>query len=229
MYKKKSKKKSAKKVSPKRTTKKKTTKKSTSKKSSKSKKPVVSTLEYEIDVRQILLHSRNIFLTGVIDGKLAYKINQELLALAQIDLKPIAMWINSPGGSILDGFSIIDTMQGLSVPVVTFINGLAGSMAGIIAISGYRRVMTENSFFMAHEMTCGGYDYFEKQDARHHFATQLNKKLGAWLEEYTNLTRAQVNKAFRAEGWFNAKECLEYGIVDMIAGPAEREYYDSAK
>lgn len=202
-------------------TKRKSSKKSTTSRTTKSRrrktKPI-TTLKYEIDIKQLMLHSRQVFLYGEINEKSANYINRELLALAEISSDPIAMWINSGGGSVLDGFSIIDTMRGLSAPVVTFICGKACSMAGLISIVGAKRTMTAHSHWMAHEMRGGGdYDYSQKLFDRIDFVKLLDKQIHTHLLKHTKLTPAEVNRAFRGELWLTPDKCLEKGIIDGVA------------
>lgn len=176
----------------------------------------VEMLPYEIDVDQILLHSRQVFLSGVIDDSLARRINRELLALAEIDDKPIAMWINSPGGSCPAGFSIIDTMVGLNVPVFTFVNGYACSMAALISVAGDKRIMTKHSTWMAHEAVANGSDYITKLINRVEHLKDLDKTITTHLKKYTKLTKTDLAKARKGELWLTANQCKRKGVVDVL-------------
>ena len=167
------------------------------------------------NIQDILYDSRQIMLYNVIDNDLAYKINRQLLALAEIDpKKPIAIWINSPGGYLVDGWSIIDTMRGIPCPIYTFICGHACSMAGVISIAGDKRVMTRNSVWMAHEMTTGGHDYAKKLWDRIDFHKTEEKKLKKFIIDNTKLTKEEVDKAWIGELWLNPNQCKRKGIVD---------------
>jgi len=174
--------------------------------------------KYSIDIDDLLYESRQLFLYEVIDSKSAKRINKELLGLAELDnKKPIAIWINSPGGSVVAGYSIIDTMKGLPCPIYTFICGYACSMAGIISIVGDKRVMTKNSIWMAHEMTTGGYDYAQKIWDRTDYQKKLAKDLKKFIVKHTKLTAVEVDKAWAGELWLNATQCKKKGIIDYIA------------
>lgn len=174
-------------------------------------------LPYEIDPQQILLHQRNLFLHGTIDDKLSNRLNKEMLALAHIDKKPIALWINSGGGSISAGFSIIDTMCGLPCPVVTFINGWACSMAGLVSIAGQRRVMTTHSIWMGHEAYIGGDDYLTKLMDRAKYHKHLDNLISRHVKKYTDLDDNDFNKVRKGELWLSAKQCKQKGVIDAIA------------
>ena len=182
-----------------------------------SEKKEITVLDYEIDVDQILLHSRNVFLYGEINDTSANKINKKLLALAEIEQAPIAMWINSRGGSIGAGFSIIDTMKGLNSPVITFINGNACSMAGLVSVAGYRRIMTSHSTWMAHEAYVNNTDYISKAIDRTAYHKILEKMIKQHFKKHTKLTQKDIDKAMKGELWFTANQCKRKGIIDKIA------------
>jgi len=181
------------------------------------KKEEIELLKYEIDVDQILLHQRNVFLTGEINEAKAHSINQKLLALSIIDKRPIAMWINSRGGSISDGFAIIDMMRGLSCPVFTFINGSAFSMGALISIAGHRRIITINSKWMIHDGFGGICDYFKKWKDRANHMKDLDRKITRHVKKYTNLTDEEIEYAKKGELWLKPTQCKKKGVVDLIA------------
>lgn len=196
----------------KKATKKKATKKKTTRKRATKKKE-----QEEIDVDQILLHTRQLFLNGAINDETAFRVNKRLLALSSISNDPIALWINSPGGSVYSGFSIIDTIRGLNCPVCTFVCGYACSMGGLISIAGKTRIMTSNSIWMAHEMHTGCVDYAGKFIARTEHIKVLDKKIRSWLSDHTKLSSKEIEEAMRGELWLDAKGAFEKGIVDHIA------------
>ena len=192
-------------------------KKKTPKKISSKYQKAIDELDYEIDVDQLLLHSRDLFLYGEITEKSAYKINKQLLALAKISSDPIAMWINSCGGSCSAGWAIIDTMRGLKCPVLTFVNGSAMSMAGLISIAGHKRVITTNSTWMGHEARTFGGDYITKILDREAHYKVLDKQIQKHLKKYTRLNAKDLDTARKGELWLTATQCKSKGIVDVIA------------
>ena len=195
------------------------TRKKTPKKQVK-KRPVKKTRETkipDIDIQNILLYSRNVRLDGVIDEKMAGKICDKLLALAHINSKPIALWINSVGGCVPDGFAIIDIIKGLTAPVYTFVNGCAWSMAGLIAMSGDKRVITPGSSIMIHDMSLGMSTHGLKLKNEAKYFAEQDERLMRFIVDHSNMTYEQVNKAFIYDGWFWPDECLKYGLVDCVA------------
>ena len=175
------------------------------------------TKKREIDIDQILLKDRQIFLYDEIDDELAQNIVKQLLALDNLYNTPIALLINSPGGSVSCGFSIIDTMKNIKSSVGTIICGEACSMAGIISVAGDKRFMTEHSVWMSHDLA-GGIrgDYTTKVLDRANYLKQEQKRLREFLGKHTKLSNEELIKSEHGELWLYPKACLEKGIIDII-------------
>lgn len=173
-------------------------------------------LPFEIDIPQLLLHSRQLSLTGRIDEKVVQPIIHQIMALQLISSDPIVMWINSGGGYLPDGFALVDTMRMSKVPIYTVIKGQACSMAAIISIAGHKRLMTENSRWMAHDIYGGAVDYGDKVRARAKLIDDEQKQVFDFWAENTLLTPADLEKARHEELWLTPQECLDKGVVDQI-------------
>ena len=172
----------------------------------------------KIDIDQILLQKRQLFLFGIIDEKMANNIVKRMIALDRISHNPIVLYINSPGGKVSAGFSIIDIMLGIKSPVITFITGSACSMAGIISIAGTQRLISKHSIWMAHDMQAGIIDYATKIEDRAEFYKKEQKKLFDFIIEHTKLSEKEIRRAIIGELWLTPKECKEKGIADFIVG-----------
>lgn len=170
----------------------------------------------DIDVDQILLKNRQLFLHGVIDDKLANSINKELFALDTISHKPIVLRINSGGGSISAGFSIIDTIRTLHSPIITVVTGWACSMAGLISIVGAERVMFEHAIWMAHDLQAGNADYVTKMINYTDYLKKEQKRIFEFLGKHTKLSSAELTKARNGDLWLFAKEAKQKGVCDIV-------------
>lgn len=184
---------------------------------------LVKKLPGEIDIDQLMLHSRQLHLTGHICPKVVQPIIKQIMALQLISDDPIILWINSQGGYITDGFALIDCIRMSKVPIYTVIRGQACSMAGVISISAHSRLITENSWWMSHDMHCGVIDYGEKMKARVEFYELEQKQVFDFLEANTKLTPAELEKAKNKELWLNPQQCLEKGVVDQVIRYVERK------
>lgn len=163
------------------------------------------------------LKNREIFIFEEINESLSKKVIQQLLYLDSISKEDITIWINSPGGSVDDGFAIIDIMKKIKSNITTIIIGNAASMAGHISINGDNRLITKNSTWMEHDMSGGvSGDYTTKVLDRTKNLEVTQKKLHHNLKKNTKLTKKELEKAKHGELWLESKECKLKGIVDKI-------------
>jgi len=171
----------------------------------------------EIKIETRLLESRKIFLSSAIEEDVMETIIKKLVILDNINNKNIDIFINSPGGVVSDGFAFIDTVKQLKSKVNTYIIGEACSVAGLMSIIGNKRYMSENSFWMSHDMRGGIYgDYSEKVLARTDYIKKCWALIENHLKKYTKLNNKDLDTLRSGELWLNAKECLTKGIIDKI-------------
>jgi len=172
----------------------------------------------KIDVDQILLENRQLFLFEPINAEVARNLIKKMVALDSKKIAPIVLYINSPGGCVDSGFSIIDSINGIDSPVITIIVGMACSMAGTISITGRKRFMTEHSVWMSHDVSGGvnGRDYATKIIDRVEFLKKEQKKCEIFLAKHTKLSPSEIVKARNGELWLHPKECLKKGIIDEV-------------
>jgi len=188
----------------------------------KSKKKVIRKTQKErksrakIEPDQLLLQARRILIFGTINEQIASSVIKQLLTLDRLSNEPITIMINSGGGSVNDGFAIIDTINVINAPVVTMIVGEACSMAGLISISGKARLMTEHSVWMAHDVATGNIDYVSKYLARADYSKEVQKRCFAHLSKYTKLSQVDLDKARNEELWIFAEDCKKKGIVEGV-------------
>ena len=165
------------------------------------------------------IEQRKIFLWGVVDDKSAKDITARLLYLEAIDPgKEITFYINSPGGVVTSGMVIYDTMQMISSPVSTVCMGMAASMGSILLSGGAkgRRFIFPSGQVMIHQPSGGGQGVSADLEI---MAIQIMKikQLGARiLADNCGQTFEKVMKDFDRDYWMDAKESVEYGIVDGL-------------
>ena len=169
-----------------------------------------------IDVNQLLLRNRHLFLMGKVDAELAERLTKEMFALNSISHKPIILSINSPGGSVAAGINIMDTIRSIHSPVVTLISGDACSMAALISVCGDKRMMSTSSRWMIHPMAAAAGDYVSFMKDRMKGIALYEECTVDILKKYTKLTDKEIKQAKHGEIWLTAKECKEKGIVDDI-------------
>jgi ATP-dependent protease ClpP protease subunit len=141
--------------------------------------------------------------------------------LAEIKASQIDLHINSPGGLVFDGITIFNLLKNHPANVTTYIDGLAASIASVIALAGDKVVMAENALFMIHKAS--GMVVGTSDDMRD-FAGKLDKVNGSISTTYQTKTKkeeAEINDLMAAETWMTATEALDFGFVDEIAGEAD--------
>ncbi|MBS1574895.1 MAG: ATP-dependent Clp protease proteolytic subunit [Bacteroidetes bacterium] len=164
---------------------------------------------------------RSVYLWGVVDDKSAKDVVSKLLLLdADKPGEEIKFYINSPGGVVTSGMVMYDTMRMMKSPVVTICMGLAASMGSILLSGGVKgkRLIYPHGEVMIHQPSLGGHIQGVSADleiqARQ---TKRVKELGARiLADNCGKTMQQILKDFDRDYWMDAKEAIEYGIVDGI-------------
>lgn len=166
---------------------------------------------------KILNKNRYILLYDEINNLSSDMVCSKLRAMDYLDnKKPITLEINSPGGMVSYGLSIVDTIHNISAPITTIISGEACSMAAMISVVGAKRYITRNSVWMQHCSSDLVGDYLTHIKDRTTFLVKLEKRMDTILKNTTKLTSKQMNQIKNGELWLFADECLQYGIVDKI-------------
>ncbi|MEY2639186.1 MAG: hypothetical protein RIR90_668 [Bacteroidota bacterium] len=172
-------------------------------------------------MEKLFFDRRAVYLWGVVDDKSAKDVVSKLLLLeADKPGEEIKLYINSPGGVVTSGMVMFDTIKLISSPVSTICMGLAASMGSILLSCGTkgRRFIFPHGEVMIHQPSLGGYYQATSADIEIQ-ANQIRKtkELGAKiLAENCGKTVDQIMKDFDRDYWMDAKEAVEYGIVDGI-------------
>ncbi len=176
-------------------------------------------LQKMIDMK--LLESRKIFLWGPVDDDSAKEIASKILYLESIDPgKKITFFINSPGGTVSAGFSVLDIMNLITSPVSTVCMGMAASMGSMLLSAGKKgeRYIFPLGEVMIHQPSIGGMYQGTAADLAIQ-AKQIakTKDIAAQiLAKNCGQTTEQILKDFDRDYWMNADESIKYGIVDGV-------------
>ena len=175
--------------------------------------------ERSYDIYSRLLEDRIIFLDGEINDQTANLVIAQLIYLEGKDPdKDIMMYINSPGGSVVSGLAIYDTMNYIKCDVSTICIGLAASMAAILLSSGAKgkRIALPNSEVMIHQPLGGfqGQASDIKIHAEHIMKTR--KVLNKILSENTGVDIKKIEEDTDRDNFMSAEEAKKYGLVDKI-------------
>ena len=172
-------------------------------------------------IEKYFFDRRSVHLWGVVDDKSAKDVVTKLLLLdADKSGEEIKFYINSPGGVVTSGMVIYDTMQMIKSPVSTICMGLAASMGSILLSGGAKgkRYIYPHGEVMIHQPSLGGYIQGVSTDLEiQAIQTKKVKDIGAKiLAKNCGKTTDQIMKDFDRDYWMDAKEAVEYGIVDAV-------------
>lgn len=134
----------------------------------------------------------------------------------EIEAPMIEIHINSPGGDVFDGFAIFSTIVKSDKTINTYIDGIAASIASVIALAGIKVYMARNASYMIHNVT--GFTWGTAKEHRK-TAELLEKLEGQIIDVYqqkTGLPVEDLKKMMDEETWFNGQEAKARGFVDEV-------------
>lgn len=172
-----------------------------------------------MDVFSRLMADRIIFLGTEIDSDVANIITSQLLYLNTMDDKTeIKLFINSPGGIIVDGLAIYDMMQYISPDVETYAIGLAASMGAVLLSSGTKgkRFALPHSKIMIHQPMGGAHGQESDIEIAYNQIKQYKTALYEILAENTGQSMDIIMQDADRDCWFTAKEAKDYGLIDKV-------------
>ena len=175
--------------------------------------------ERSYDIYSRRLNDRIIMLHDEVNSATASVVVAQLLYLESQDpTKDISLYINSPGGSVTDGFAIYDTMKYIKCDVSTICMGMAASMGAFLLSAGTKgkRLALPNSTIMIHQ-PLGGYKG-QTTDMEIHTKYMLDTKsrLNQILAENTGKPLDIVKNDTERDNFMTAQQALEYGLIDKV-------------
>ena len=170
-------------------------------------------------VYERLLQQRIIVLGQQVDDDIANRIAAQMLLLAAEDpAADIALYINSPGGSVTAGMAIFDTMEFIPCDVATYAMGMAASMGEFLLAAGTKgkRYALPHARILMHQplggITGGAADIAIQAEQ----FSSIKKEMFRLNAEFTGQTIERIEADSDRDRWFTASEALEYGFVDHI-------------
>ena len=175
--------------------------------------------ERAYDIYSRLLKERIIFVTGPIEDTVASLITAQLLFLeAENPKKEIAMYINSPGGSVSAGMAMYDTMQFIKPDVSTLCTGLAASMGAFLLCAGAKgkRFCLPNSRVMIHQPSGGFSGQASDIEIHAKEVLYLKSKLNQMMAEHTGQPIEVIERDTDRDNFMSAEDALKYGMIDRV-------------
>lgn len=172
----------------------------------------------QMDIFSRLLMDRILWVAGPVNDRMSTVVQAQLMFLDNVEVKNITMHVDSPGGSVKSGLSIVDVMNYISSDISTINTGMAASMGSILLGAGTKgkRHSLAHSRVMLHQVSTGASGNL--QDIRVSIAEgeKYNTELFRLLGLYTDKDPEQVLIDTNRDMWLNADEALAYGIIDSV-------------
>jgi ATP-dependent Clp protease protease subunit len=174
----------------------------------------------QMDIFSRMMMDRIIWLAGPVNDRMSTVVQAQLMFLDNLETKDITLHIDSPGGSVKSGLSIVDVMDYVSSDIITINTGMAASMGSILLGAGTKgkRHSLRFSKVMLHQVSAGAYGNIQDMKISMAETEKYNKILFGLLGDYTNKTPEQVLSDSNRDLWLTAEEALAYGIIDNIIG-----------
>ena len=172
-----------------------------------------------MDVFSRLMMDRIIFMGVPVNDYVANVIQAQLLFLESTDPKrDVTMFINSPGGSVIAGLGIYDTMQYVSPDVSTICTGLAASMGAVLLTAGHKgkRTCLPHSRVMIHQPLGGMQGQVSDMEISYKLIKQMQKELYDILADCTGQKYEKIEQDCDRDNWLTATEAKEYGLIDEV-------------
>ena len=171
------------------------------------------------DVFQRLLKERIIFLGSAIDETVANQVCAQLLLLAaENGERDVALYINSPGGSVTDGLAIYDTMQYVSCDVSTICVGLAASMGQFLLCAGApgKRFALPHSRILMHQPSGQMQGQAADIAIQAEQIVYLKRMMAERIAFHTGQPVERIEADSDRDRWFTAEEAKDYGFIDQV-------------
>lgn len=170
--------------------------------------------------------NRRLYLNGEVDediiDTLVYmiiKYNREDKDIPIEQRKPIILYINTPGGSVSDGFGLIDAMIASKTPVYTVNQAACYSMGFLIFLAGDKRYSMKNSTFLCHDGSSFAFGSMSKIKDRLEFETiQMEKHIMDYIISRTTISKELYKKNYKTEWYMYPDEAKKHGILTHIVG-----------
>ena len=172
-----------------------------------------------LDVFSRLMMDRIIFLGTPVTDDVANIVQAQLLFLESADPKrDITMFINSPGGSVLAGLGIYDTMQYVAPDISTICTGLAASMGAVLLAAGNhgKRTCLKHSRVMIHQPLGGMQGQVTEMEIYYKLVKEQQKSLYDILAHHTNQPYEKIEQDCDRDNWMTAQDAQAYGLVDEV-------------
>jgi ATP-dependent Clp protease protease subunit len=179
----------------------------------------------QMDIFSRLMRDRVLWVAGPVDDRMSTVVQAQLMFLDNTDKTDITIHIDSPGGSVKSGLSMVDVMEYISCDIRTVNTGMAASMGSVLLGAGTKgkRSSLRFSRTMLHQSSGGFRGNIQDAEIDMKEWKKINEILFDLLGSYCGKTAKQVMKDASRDLWLSSQEALEYGIIDEIVVKKEKK------
>ena len=177
------------------------------------------------DVFSRLMYDRIIYFTGVVNSDTCDTAIAQLLYLSSVDERDINMYINSPGGSVVDGLGLVDTMNYIGCDVSTTCIGMAASMGSVLLSNGAKgkRFVLPHSRVMIHQVSSSQSGTLADLEIELEQTRRCKNDVYKILADNTGRSFEEMEKLCDRNNWFIGQEAVDLGIVDKVLITTKKE------
>ena len=179
----------------------------------------------QIDIFSRLMADRLLWVAGPVNDQMSTIVQAQLMFLSNTSTDDITMHIDSPGGSVKSGLSMVDVMEYISCDIVTVNTGIAASMGSVLLGAGTKgkRSSLRHSTTMLHQSSGGFRGNIQDAEIDWKEWKKINEELFVLLGSYCGKTTKQVKEDASRDFWLSAKEAVKYGIIDEVIKPQVKQ------
>ena len=172
----------------------------------------------QMDIFSRLMMERLIWVAGPVNDHMSTIVQAQLMFLDSVDGLDITMHIDSPGGSVKSGLSMVDVMDYINCDIRTVNTGMAASMGSVLLGAGTKgkRSSLKHSTTMLHQSSGGFSGNIQDAEIDMIEWQKVNAELFVLLGGYCDKDPEQVKKDATRDFWLNAEEAKAYGIIDEV-------------
>jgi ATP-dependent Clp protease protease subunit len=172
----------------------------------------------QMDIFSRLMMDRLLWVAGPVNDNMSTVVQAQLMFLDTTSTADITMHIDSPGGSVKSGLSMVDVMDYINADIRTVNTGMAASMGSVLLGAGTKgkRASLKHSTTMLHQSSGGFSGNIQDAEIDWKNWQEVNKELFVLLGEYCGKKPEDVMKDATRDFWLNAEQALEYGIIDEV-------------
>lgn len=177
------------------------------------------------DVFSRLMYDRIIYFTGVVNDETCDTAIAQLLYLSSVDERDINMYINSPGGSVVDGLGLVDTMNYIPCDISTTCIGMAASMGSVLLSNGTKgkRFVLPHSRVMIHQVSSSQSGTLADLEIEIEQTRRCKNDVYKILADNTGRSFEEMEKLCDRNNWFIGQEAVDLGIVDKVLTTSKKE------